>query len=149
MKKRILVNNLDQTQNLGKQLGNAMFPGAVLLLEGDLGAGKTTLTKAIGQALGVTKVINSPTFTIMKTYQGELPLYHMDLYRMDGLGSDFDLEEYIGTDGVAIIEWASKVPDLLPPSFLRITIHLIDEDSRVFTFEAIGDAYEAVLEGIV
>ena len=85
----------DETIKLGEKIGKVLKEGDVVLLDGDLSAGKTTITKGIGLALGVKKIINSPTFTIVKTYSGDINLYHLDLYRLDGLNNDFDLEEYI------------------------------------------------------
>ena len=89
--------NADETIELGKRIGSILKAGDVVLLDGDLSAGKTTLTKGIGNSLGVKRVINSPTFTIVKEYSGNVKLYHLDLYRLDGLNNDFDLEEYIET----------------------------------------------------
>ena len=88
--------------NLGYKLGLLLENPSTILLEGDLGAGKTTFTKGIGKALNVEKTINSPTFTIMKCYKGKYPLYHLDLYRLNGVNQEFDLEEYIDS-GIAVI----------------------------------------------
>ena len=101
MKEKITKNYLE-TIEFGNKVGSLLSSGDVILLAGDLGAGKTTFTKGIGQALGIKRVINSPTFTIVKEYHGNLDLYHLDLYRLDGLGSDFDLEEYFEKDGIVV-----------------------------------------------
>ena len=135
-----------ETTTLGFQVGLLLKPGMVLLLEGDLAAGKTTFTKGIGQALGIERTINSPTFTIMKRYmKDENKLYHVDLYRLDDINTDFDLEDYINSDGVSVIEWPFKVKDLLPNEYLMVSFTVLDNDQRKITFEAKGDFYESVV----
>jgi tRNA threonylcarbamoyladenosine biosynthesis protein TsaE len=135
-----------ETTILGFQVGLLLKPGMVLLLEGDLAAGKTTFTKGIGQALGIERTINSPTFTIMKRYmKDENKLYHVDLYRLDDINTDFDLEDYINSDGVSVIEWPFKVKDLLPNEYLMVSFTVLDNDQRKITFEAKGDFYESVV----
>ena len=122
---KLIANNANETIEIGKKIGKNLEAGDVVLLTGDLSAGKTTITKGIGAALGVTKIINSPTFTIDKVYKGnKFPLYHLDLYRLDGLNEDFDLEEYIETDGVCVIEWPYQVSEILPKDYLLITLLL-------------------------
>lgn len=120
--------------DLGNTIGKLAYPQMVIALNGDLGAGKTTLTKGIGQALGVSNTINSPTFTIMKVYschhQNIKNLYHLDVYRTQGSKSDFDLEEYFYLDGLTVIEWADIIDDLLPYDVIRIDIMIIDENTR-------------------
>lgn len=123
MVKTFNINNPEETIMLGEKLGNVLENGDVVLLLGDLSAGKTTFTKGIGKALGVTRIINSPTFTIVKSYKGtKATLYHLDLYRLDGLNNDFDLYEYIETDGVCVIEWPYQVEELLPKEYILVNI---------------------------
>lgn len=141
MKKYITANALE-TINLGNKIGELLNPGDVILLTGDLSAGKTTITKGIGEALGVKRVINSPTFTIVKVYKGEkCPLYHLDLYRLDGLNNDFDLEEYIESDGVCVIEWPYQVSEILPNEYITICLKRIDEFKREIEISAVGERY--------
>lgn len=147
MKKILTINSPEAMVALGKTIGEYLFPGAVITLKGDLGAGKTTFTKGIGQALNIKSVINSPTFTIMKIHQGDLTLYHIDAYRLDGVGSDFDLEEYFYQEGVCVIEWADIIKDILPKERLDITISITGEMSRTVTLES-NDPKFQVLEGI-
>ena len=136
-----------ETTVLGFQVGLLLKPGMVLLLEGDLAAGKTTFTKGIGQALGITRTINSPTFTIMKRYMvDENKLYHVDLYRLDDVNEDFDLEDYINSDGISVIEWPFKVKDILPKTYLLVRFEVVNENERKITFEAKGDYYESVVQ---
>ena len=121
-----------------------LHPGSLLTLSGDLGAGKTTLTKSIGKALGVKKVINSPTFTILKTYYGKMPLYHIDAYRLEGISQDLGFEEIFEDDGVCVVEWPHYIEEQLPKERLRIEIRRIDEEVRLFIIEGIGKAYEEI-----
>lgn len=134
------------TINLGEKIGSLLSNNMTILLEGDLGSGKTTFTKGIGRALGITKTINSPTFTIMKTYKGKYPLYHLDLYRLNGVNTEFDLEEYIDS-GISVIEWPNQAKELLPEEYLRITINIVDE-KRKFTIEPYGKQYEKLMEAL-
>ena len=119
----------------------------VVLLIGDLSAGKTTFTKGIGQALGVKRVINSPTFTIVKEYSGdELKLYHLDLYRLDGVNNDFDLEEYFTMGGISVIEWPYQVREILPNEYVLVTIERINEEERKIIIETVGSKYDNLFE---
>lgn len=140
--KHYITNNALETIDLGKKIGELLNPGDVVLLTGDLSAGKTTITKGIGLSLGVKRVINSPTFTIVKTYSGyKCPLYHLDLYRLDGLNQDFDLEEYVESDGVCVIEWPYQVKEILPNEYLTICLKRIDEYKREIEISGHGDRY--------
>lgn len=137
-----ISNNYEETINIGYLIGCKLKKGDVLLLTGDLGAGKTTFTKGIGKFLNIKKIINSPTFTIVKTYKGDLPLYHLDLYRLDGEGNDFDLEDYFYSDGITVCEWPRQVSSILPSEYLEIKIERLDEDKRKITIIPIGSRYE-------
>lgn len=140
----IFSKNENESIDLGYKLGLLLENPSTILLEGDLGAGKTTFTKGIGKALGVEKTINSPTFTIMKCYKGKYPLYHLDLYRLNGVNQEFDLEEYIDS-GIAVIEWPHQADELLPKEYLRIII-TIENDKRKFEFIPVGEKYEKLME---
>lgn len=140
----IFTYTLEETIELGYKLGSLLTCPMTILLEGDLGAGKTTFTKGIGKALGIEKTINSPTFTIMKCYKGKYPLYHLDLYRLNGVNQEFDLEEYID-NGISVIEWPHQADELLPDEYLRIIINIVD-GVRKFTFIANGEKYSKLLE---
>lgn len=139
------TSNANETIELGKKIGLLLNSGDCVLLTGDLSAGKTTITKGIGASLGVKRVINSPTFTIVKTYSGNVNLYHLDLYRLDGLNNDFDLEEYIESDGVCVIEWPFQVSEILPNEYLEICINRIDEFKREIKVSYIGQKYEKLV----
>lgn len=137
-----------ETIEIGKKIGALLNIGDVCLLVGDLSAGKTTITKGIGMALGVKKVINSPTFTIVKGYKGDkCPLYHLDLYRLDGVNNDFDLEEYMEGDGVCVIEWPFQVSEILPKEYLKINLTRDGEEERTIEVLGIG-RYKAIEEAL-
>lgn len=145
MNKTIRIEGLSEMEALANQLSKHLFPGFVLCLEGDLGAGKTTFTKFLGKGMGITDTINSPTFNILKIYEAELPLYHMDVYRLDGIGADYDLEEYIYGEGVCVIEWYHHILDSLPEERLIMEIDIVSDTARVIRMEATG-TYEDILE---
>jgi tRNA threonylcarbamoyladenosine biosynthesis protein TsaE len=119
----------------------------LLCLEGDLGAGKTTFTKYFGKSIGIEDNINSPTFTIMKIYEGDLDLFHMDVYRLNGIGADYDLEEYIYGEGVCVVEWYKNIIDSMPDDKLVIEIEIIDQNKRLLKIEGTGK-YEEIVEKI-
>ena len=148
MTKEFKTFSADETIELGKRIGKKLIPGNVVLLTGDLSAGKTTITKGIGASLGVKRVINSPTFTIVKEYNGDCPLYHLDLYRLDGLNNDFDLQDYIEGDGVCVIEWPFQVSEILPNEYLEIKIERLDEFTRSITVISHGSSYANVVESL-
>lgn len=147
MIKSVLTNNYEETIELGYKIGSCLKGGDTIILDGDLGAGKTTFTKGIGKALGVTRVINSPTFTIVKAYscKDNITLNHMDLYRLDGVGDDFDLEEYFNDSSVCIVEWPYQAFDIIPKRYMKITIRRVDDNKREITID--GNSYYDGLVG--
>lgn len=145
---KLTTKNEQETIALGKQIGSRLKPGMCITMEGDLGAGKTTLTKGIAQGLHIERIVNSPTFTIMKVYEGNIPLYHIDAYRLEGAKQDLGFEEYIEGDGVAVIEWAQFIEDVLPKERLSIHLKRLDENERLVELHPIGSAYEALLGDI-
>ncbi|MCI3922632.1 tRNA (adenosine(37)-N6)-threonylcarbamoyltransferase complex ATPase subunit type 1 TsaE [Paenibacillus sp. TRM 82003] len=135
------------TERLASLVGEKLGPGAVLALDGDLGAGKTRFSQALAKALGVEGVVNSPTFTIIKEYEGRVPLYHMDVYRISQEEADeLGLEEYFYGAGVCVVEWASLIADLLPPERLEMYIGAAGATERVFTLTACGEPYASWCE---
>lgn len=143
--KEFITKNVEETIEYGFKIGSLLTKGDTLLLAGDLGAGKTTFTKGIGKALGITRVINSPTFTIVKEYHGNIDLYHLDLYRLEGLGDDFDLEEYFTSDSVTVCEWPYNVSELIPNEYLLIEIFRKDEEERLLRLTPFGSRYEKLV----
>jgi tRNA threonylcarbamoyladenosine biosynthesis protein TsaE len=148
VKKELIIKSADQMIDLGYQIGKHLFPNALITLTGDLGAGKTTLTKGIGKALQVSDVINSPTFTIMKIHRGTLNLYHIDVYRLDGVGGDFDLEEYFDYGGVCVIEWAEIIEPILPKEQLQIVIKNIGEFTRLVELNSEQEIYVNIIKEV-
>lgn len=146
---KIKICNLEDTKSIGKIIAKNLQKGTVLCLDGDLGAGKTTLTQFIAKEFGIDEYITSPTFTIIKEYEGTLPFYHMDVYRIDSEDDMYDLgyEEYIYSEGVSIIEWSQKISNMLPANRINIYIQRTDnENMRVFSIEGQGHAYEKITE---
>ncbi|MBU8908568.1 tRNA (adenosine(37)-N6)-threonylcarbamoyltransferase complex ATPase subunit type 1 TsaE [Desertibacillus haloalkaliphilus] len=137
----IETNSPEETLTLAERLAGLLAPGDVLTLEGDLGAGKTSFTKGLAKGLGIKRVVNSPTFTIIKEYKGRLPLYHMDVYRLEGSDEDLGFEEYFHGEGVTVVEWASLIEEQLPENRLAIEIHHRGEQQRQLTFIPYGDRY--------
>lgn len=133
------------TERFAARLADLCVPGALIALDGDLGAGKTRFAKAFAAALGVPGMVNSPTFTIVKEYEGgRLPLYHMDVYRLSIEEADeLGLDEYFEGDGVSLVEWASLIEPLLPGERLHIRLELTGEWSRLAVCMPLGTRYEA------
>lgn len=144
--REIITNGAQETIQLGKSLGEIAGPGDVILLDGDLGAGKTTLTKGIARGLGISRPVKSPTFTLIREYQeGRLPLYHMDVYRLENGGAeDLGLDEYFDGDGVSVVEWSAFITDLLLLDYVRIQIERTgqSDDARRIQISAQGNEYE-------
>jgi len=136
------TNSYLETIEFGKKVGKLLKENDVILLAGDLGAGKTTFTKGIGISLGIKRTINSPTFTIVKEYNGDKKLFHLDLYRLEGMGQDFYLEEYFNSGAVVVCEWPLNIEEILPHEYLMINIYYEGETKRRFELIAKGKRYE-------
>ncbi len=136
-KTTMLLHHEQEVEEYGIRLGQTVCPGTIIALTGDLGAGKTTLTKAIAKGLGITETITSPTFTIVKEYQsGRLPLFHFDVYRIGDIDEMYELgyEEYFFGNGVCVVEWADLIEDLIPEEAMWISIaYGEDEGERIYT----------------
>ncbi|MBT2217794.1 tRNA (adenosine(37)-N6)-threonylcarbamoyltransferase complex ATPase subunit type 1 TsaE [Virgibacillus dakarensis] len=138
-----------ETIRLAERLALLLKPGDVITLEGDLGAGKTTFTKGVARGLGVKRNVNSPTFTIIKEYQGELPLYHMDVYRLEDSDEDIGFSEYFNGEGISIVEWATFIKEYLPDNRLNIKITYLDEHVRLLEFRPRGDHFASVVTELI
>ena len=142
----------EETIELAQNIESEKFPNMVICLRGDLGSGKTVFTKGFAKALEVKEEVTSPTFNIIKEYTtGVFPLFHMDVYRLDGNVEDLGIEEYYTKKGITIIEWADMIPDYLPEERLDIKIKNSseDEDKRIITIKPYGAAYEELCEAIL
>ncbi|MFD2046475.1 tRNA (adenosine(37)-N6)-threonylcarbamoyltransferase complex ATPase subunit type 1 TsaE [Ornithinibacillus salinisoli] len=144
-KQQLQTNTEEETLKVAEKLATLVNPGDVITLEGDLGAGKTTFTKGLATGLGVKRTVNSPTFTIVKEYEGNMPLYHMDVYRLENSEEDIGFEEYFSGDGLTVVEWAQFIEEFLPEDILNITITYVDKHSRLIEFEPKGKHYEEIL----
>ena len=146
------IADLAATESFGRRLGGLLFPGAVVALVGQLGAGKTHLTRAVAEGLDVknTAAVNSPTFVLIQEYPARLPIYHFDAYRLSGSREFAELgaDEYFRGDGVCLVEWADKVNAAMPVEHLRIEIEIVDADRRRFHLTATGERYVKLLEQI-
>ena len=137
------------TIELAQNIESEKFPNMVICLVGDLGSGKTLFTKAFAQSMAINDNITSPTFNIIKEYDGEMKLYHMDVYRLSEVKEDLGIPEYFKRKGVTIIEWADLIEDILPKKRLDITIKIVDENKRVFMITPHGEKYEDLCERVL
>ena len=150
MEYKITSRDERETIQIAQNLESEKFENMIICLRGDLGSGKTIFTKGFAQALGIEENITSPTFNIIKEYlNGELPLYHMDVYRLDGKIDGIGLEDYFSKGGVVIIEWADLIQDYLPEERLDIKFKIIDEETRTLVFTPHGQQYEEICEAVL
>lgn len=141
------INNAKETKDLGILLGKGLKGKEVIAMTGDLGAGKTTMTKSIAKGLEIKDHITSPTFTIVNEYEGRVKLYHFDVYRIGDIEEMYDLgfEEYIYSDAVSIIEWANLIEEILPEDKININITSLDEEKRIVTLSGEGEKFESLV----
>ena len=145
---KLTVHDEEETITLAQNIESEKFPNMVICLYGELGSGKTVFAKAFAHAMGIDGVTSS-TFNIIKEYNGELPLYHMDVYRVDDNIEGLGIEEYFEKGGVTIIEWADLIKDYLPDERLDIKFKVIDENTRVLIMKAYGEDYIRACEDIL
>lgn len=143
-------HSAQQTRRLGARLGDLLEPGDVLLLEGQLGAGKTVFAGGVALGLGIDEPVTSPTFTLIREYQGRLPLFHADLYRIggDAEAAALGLEEYLYGEGVALVEWSERATGVLPAAHLTINLRAVTETQRAIRMSAAGDRYRRLLAAL-
>ncbi|WP_320123225.1 tRNA (adenosine(37)-N6)-threonylcarbamoyltransferase complex ATPase subunit type 1 TsaE [uncultured Sphaerochaeta sp.] len=135
----VTTHSEEETRNLGKSIAMQCKPGTVISLRGSLGSGKTVFAKGLAEGLGIGESIVSPTFTLIQEYEGSLPLYHMDLYRIEGI-EEFEMiggEELLYGKGVTLIEWSEKVEELLPDSTIFVHIRIMPNQERIITLEGV------------
>lgn len=150
MEYKITSRSEQDTVNIAENLESEKLDKMVICLEGELGSGKTMFTKGFAYALGIKENITSPTFNIIKEYfDGESPLYHMDVYRLDGIIDGVGIEDYFDKDGIIIIEWSDTIKEYLPEERLDIRFRIIDEETRILTFIPHGKEYEDICEAIL
>lgn len=149
MEYRITMKNEIETVEFAQNLESEKFQNMVICLDGELGSGKTVFTKGFANALGIRENVTSPTFNIIKEYNGELPLYHMDVYRLDGNIEGLGIEEYFTKGGVVVIEWANTIKTHLPAERLDIRIKVAGENTRIFIVTPHGKRYEELCEAVL
>lgn len=145
----IVLKNLEDTERFGYRLGSILEGGDIVCLTGDLGAGKTTLTKSIAKGLDVKDYVTSPTFALINEYKGRVPVYHFDVYRLEGIEDVIDLgfEEYFYSKGVTIIEWGNKIEKFLPEDILTIELNRgKKDDERIVSIYSSGKRSESIVE---
>lgn len=145
----ITVSSLEETNQLALKLANLLRAQDTITLEGDLGAGKTTFTQGLAKGLGITRTVNSPTFTILKQYEGRLPFNHLDVYRLADSDEDLGWDEIFYGDAVSVVEWAHLIGQDLPAERLEIEIQRVDENNRRFILKPIGVRYERLCEELM
>lgn len=147
---KFVSKNINDTLTIAENFESEKFPNMVICLDGELGCGKTVFVKGFAASLGIEDNITSPTFTIIKEYEtGELPLYHMDVYRFDEMEENVGVKDYFNKGGVTIIEWSELIEDKLPEERLDIKFKIIDENTRVLVFNPHGKKYEELCEAVL
>jgi tRNA threonylcarbamoyladenosine biosynthesis protein TsaE len=147
---KLVSHSTEQTQNLGRYLGELACEGDVFLLSGNLGSGKTSLTQGIAWGLDVKEYAFSPSFLLIREYHGRLPLYHIDLYRLEHIKEieNLYLEEYLNSKGLCVIEWAEKGMDLLPQENLHITLDYLSLTDRTLNLKPSGKRYLRLIKSL-
>ncbi len=139
MKETFQTHSPEETQAIGKHIGQTLKAGDVVALIGDLGSGKTCLTQGIARGVGIAsqEVVNSPSYTLINEYAGETPIFHIDLYRLKHHGEivDLGLEEFLEGNGICIIEWADRMANMLPANHIQITMTWVDESDRIIELQ--------------
>ena len=150
MEYKYTTKSITETVRLAENIESEKWENMVICLNGELGSGKTVFTKGFAQAMAIKETITSPTFNIIKEYpEGELPLYHMDVYRLEENDDTIDFDEYFNKGGVTIIEWAEIIQNKLPKERLEITFNIIDENTRVLVFKAYGEKYDELCQAVL
>jgi tRNA threonylcarbamoyladenosine biosynthesis protein TsaE len=146
----LVSHSPEETQRLGRRLGEIAQPGDVFLLVGDLGSGKTCLTQGIAWGLGIKEYALSPSFVIIRELYGRLPLYHIDLYRLDRIEESMDLglDDYLYGPGVCVVEWAEKALSLMPQERLLIRMDYLSDTERRLCLEASGRRYSKIVSQV-
>lgn len=149
---KLITKSPEETASIGYKLGSLLKAGDILCMDGDLGAGKTTMTQSITKGLEVDDYVTSPTFTIVNEYMGRVPVYHFDVYRIGDVDEMYDIgfDEYIHSEGVCIIEWSKIIEEILPENRLEIKLNRRDEENvRELSFIAYGERYEQMIEELM
>lgn len=147
---KITSRSEEDTMQLAENIESEKFPGMIICLEGELGSGKTVFVKGFAKSLGIEETITSPTFSLIKEYNsGEMPLVHMDVYRIESADNSIGFEDYFNKDNVCMIEWAELIDDKLPKERLEIEFRVIDENTRVIVLKPYGEKYEDLVNSVI
>ena len=147
---KITSRSVEDTMELAENIESEKFPGMIICLDGELGSGKTVFVKGFAKSLGLEETITSPTFNIVKEYtSGEMPLYHMDVYRLEDGDESIGFNDYFNSDGVSIIEWSELISDILPEERLDIKFKVIDENTRIIKLTPHGSKYEDIVNYVI
>ncbi len=147
---KITSRSVEDTMELAENIESEKFPGMIICLDGELGSGKTVFVKGFAKSLGLEENITSPTFNIVKEYNtGELPLYHMDVYRLEDGNDNIGLEDYFNAQGISIIEWSELIEDILPQERLDIKFKILDENTRIIKLTPHGQKYEDIVNYVI
>ena len=150
MEYKYISRSEEDTMHIAENFESEKFAGMTICLEGELGSGKTVFVKGFASALGLDETVTSPTFNLIKEYlNGELPLYHMDVYRLKDSCESVGFQDYFNKNGVCIVEWAELICDCLPEERLEITFTIVDENTRVLVFKPIGKVYEDLCAAVL
>lgn len=141
----MISRSQNETILLGERLGSLLDNGAFIALKGDLAGGKTTFTKGIGKALNIKEIINSPTFTILKIYNGDKKLFHIDAYRLENNDYDLGIDEYMD-EGIMVVEWPEYYEKYLPEQYLEVNFEYVDDNTRNISFIGHGDKYQKIIK---
>ena len=147
---KLTSHSPEETQRFGKELGHLAQAGDVILLVGNLGAGKTCLTQGIAWGLNIDGYARSPSFVVVNEYRGRLPMYHIDLYRLDSIAeiAEIGLDDYLNGNGLCVVEWADKALNLMPPQNLLIKIDLLGDNERKLGLTSYGERYKEMITDI-
>ena len=143
----MITNSYEETIALGEKFGRLLPSATTICLKGDLAGGKTTFTKGIGKALDVKQVINSPTFTILKIYEGTMPLYHIDAYRLENNHYDLGMSEF-EDEGITVVEWPEYYEDYLPSDYIEVDFTYVDDNTRQIEFKSHGEKYQQIVRSM-
>ena len=150
MEYKYIVKSVQDTIELAENIESEKFENMVICLDGELGSGKTVFVKGFAKSLSIKENITSPTFNIVKEYnEGEMPLYHMDVYRLEDDGESIGLDEYFNKKGITIIEWSDIIKDILPDERLEIKFNIVDENKRILIIKPYGKKYEELCDAVL
>ncbi|MDD5835647.1 MAG: tRNA (adenosine(37)-N6)-threonylcarbamoyltransferase complex ATPase subunit type 1 TsaE [bacterium] len=149
MEYKYVSKSIEDTIELAQNIESEKFPGMIICLNGELGSGKTVFVKGFAQALGINETITSPTFNLVKEYNGEAKLYHMDVYRLEDSCENIGFDDYFDGKAISIIEWSDLICDCLPKERLDITFTIVDENTRKLKITPHGEKYEELCQAVL